>query len=184
MSVPQNDFKIRAAFAHSMSSVDGQKASRCTLPPLAKPLAAATLIRARVLLGAVMALLLLLLELWLRPAQPNKPLGRGAAELAVELAAELEFLLSHEGSNPETRCMAGDKAPLCRRRRRSGEDTTERIESKGRRGGPAKQPDMQRCCPSRRWAMPMVTEGKGIWRLGIRGWRRRPGALLVAWCQQ
>lgn len=113
-----------------MSSVDGQKASRWTLPPVPVPLAAATLIRARALLGAVLVLLLLLLELWLRPAQPNNPLGRVAVELVVELAAGLEFLLSQEGRSPETRCIAGDKAPLCRRRRRSGEDTTERIESR------------------------------------------------------
>lgn len=94
----EKDFKMRAAFSHSRSSVAGQKASRCIrlLPRLIRELAfaAAVLILAKALGDAKAALPVLV-----RFDQPKKA-GRGPVD-------EVEALLSHEGRKDETRCMAG-----------------------------------------------------------------------------
>lgn len=116
-----------------MSSVEGQKASRWTLPPwpVALALAAATLIWARDLATEELEALL---ELLLRPAQPKIPPGFRVVEAAAE--PEVEFRLSHEGRSDDMRCILGGKArpPLCRHRRRSGDDPTERKKSRVGRG--------------------------------------------------
>lgn len=97
---------MRAALRHSMSSVEGQKASRWTLPPwpVALALAAATLIWARDLATEELEALL---ELLLRPAQPKIPPGFRVVEAAAE--PEVEFRLSHEGRSDDMRCILGGK---------------------------------------------------------------------------
>lgn len=111
LRVQQNDLRIRAAFKLSISREDGQKASRCTLCLLA----ADTLMRARDLAadwpgrdgpGVVLVPLLMLILLRAAQLKMKPPLEWCLGAL------KLDDRLSQEGRKAETRCMAGDRAPL------------------------------------------------------------------------
>jgi len=99
--VLQNDFKMRAAFSHSLSRVVGQYAS---LPKLAGT-------------GAAAELLARLAE---EPAQPKTLSSDTGTSDGLDLVVVVVVLfvlaapvlvLSHEGSSAETRCMMTAPGP-------------------------------------------------------------------------